>query len=51
MKNQLIDHEEIHMGQDTNRINNIIVGLAVGIMIAICAVIYVGASYLEAVNY
>lgn len=44
-KNAPFDH---HMTEpDVDRMNNIIIGIAVGIMIAICAVIYLVASLIS----
>ena len=46
--NSLGDSEKIHEPKDHS---NIYVAFAVGAMITICAVIYVGVSVIEAVNY
>jgi hypothetical protein len=51
MKNKLYTEPFEHYKSEPKDNSNLYVGIAVGVMITLCGMIYVGVSYLEAVMY
>lgn len=43
--------DQIYRKKSDNCINNLIVGIAIGVLILVCAGIYVFTSFVEAVSY
>lgn len=51
MKNNLYTEPFEHYKSEPKDHSNLYVGIAVGVMITLCAIIYVVTSYLEALMY